>query len=259
MYSQRRKILSQNFFHSRKLVESLLRKSSIGKQDTVLEIGPGRGIITEQLLDRAGKVIAVELDTNLYFYLRKKFFYAQRNLTLINKDILAYKLPTYPYKIFANIPFSIEGKIVRQLLTASRPPQDCYLVMRKDLAERICAIKKECQFSIFYKPWFNFEIIHSFKKTDFEPYARMETVLLRFYPKQAPLLSSIYQKQYMMFVGQGFGGGKRLKYNLRNFLSYEQCRRLSLQYNFDRNASPSELNVEQWVGIFTWTLCGSSR
>src|SRR3972149_3593379 len=103
MYSLQRRVLSQNFFYSRKLVSWLLRKSSIGPKDTVLDIG-----------------------ALLCSYLENKFK-TDPHVQVINKDFLRYLLPLHPYKVFANIPFCIEGEIIRKLLTAHNPPDDSYL------------------------------------------------------------------------------------------------------------------------------------
>jgi 23S rRNA (adenine-N6)-dimethyltransferase len=227
-----------------------VRRSFLCSHDTVLEIGPGKGIITEILLQTCQKVLAVELDRELYSSLIQRFKHERSRFQIVNQDILKYKLPKTPYKVFANIPFSIEGKIIRKLLNAENPPNDCYLVMRKDLAERLSGRKKEGQFSIFYKPWFDFEIFHQFQKTDYEPMAKMDTVLLRFSKKKVPILLQQDKKNFIKIVGQGFGGGKRLEYNLRAFLSNKEYRTLSKQYEFSYRSKPSDLNLSQWKGIF---------
>jgi 23S rRNA (adenine-N6)-dimethyltransferase len=250
MFNQRRRILSQNFLYSRKLVNSLVRRSSIGLNDFVLEIGPGKGIITEELLKATKKILAVELDTELYLYLDQKFKHLRHKLYLINKDFLQTKLPKERYKVFANIPFSIEGKIIRRLLTADNPPVDAYLVMREDLSERLAGIKREGQFSVCHKPFFNFEIVHIFRKADFIPMARMDTVLLRFTQKSESLLLKEDKGKYLKFVGQGFGGGKGLHYNLRLFLTHNQLQKLAHDYDFNPKSKPSDLKVEHWVAIF---------
>lgn len=252
MYSLRRRVLSQNFLKSRKLVDELVGRSSIGKNDTVLEIGTGKGIITEKLLQVADKVIAVELDTQLYFCLKSKFAAQGTRLQLINKDFLQYKLPTFPYKVFANVPFSIEGKIVRQLLNAPNPPEDTYVVVREDLAERLIGKYKECQFSVFYKLWFTFEIVHRFNKYDYEPAATMETVLLRFTKRKTPVLPPQEKIPYMQFIGQGFRRGKLLKYNLNYVFSHTQFKRLAKDIGFDIKSKPSDLSLEQWIKLFTF-------
>jgi len=172
------------------------------------------------------------------------------NVKFVNQDFLKYKLPSYHYKVFANIPFSIEGKIIRKLLTVSNPPDDSYLVMRKDLAERLIGIYRECLFSIFYKPWFDFRILYEFKRTDFEPMARMDTVLLRFTKRAFPLLPQEKQQKYRFFIGQGFGTGSKIKQSLRIFFTHNQFRRIAQKYRFDMNSKPSRLNIYQWIGLF---------
>ena len=252
MWSLRRRSLSQNFLKDRKLVEKLVRESSIGFKDTILEIGPGKGIITELLLNRANKVIAVELDTNLYFYLKKRFSESMSKLLLVNKNFLEFKLPRYPYKVFANIPFSIEGKIIRKLLNADRPPEDAYLVVRRDLGERLIGERHENQFSVFYKPWFSFEIVHYFKRFDFEPLYTMDILLLRFTQRKSPLLEVKDKQKYIALVGQGFGGGRLLRYNLRSFLSYKEIKRLACENNFSFKDKPTKLTLSQWITLFSF-------
>ena len=117
-------------------------------------------------------------------------------------------------------------------MSADNPPVDCYLVMRRDLAERLIGFKKEGQFSISHKPFFSFEIVHIFRKIDFIPMATMDTVLLHFTLKKDSLLTAQDKKQYIMLVGQGFGGGKRLRYNLRSFLSPDQFQKIASKSKF---------------------------
>ena len=193
MYRLRRMLFSQNFLHSRKLVAKLLGSSSIGKQDLVLEIGPGKGIITEQLVVAAKHVIAVEIDSHLHKYLQRKFVQTE-NLTLYQADFLQFILPSLPYKVFANIPFSIEGKIIRKLLEAKNPPEETYLVVMKEPAYRWAASYKENMFSVMHKPWFEFSIYHHFRRTDFSPRPSVDTVMLRFTRRKTPLLPSKERK-----------------------------------------------------------------
>jgi len=182
MYKLQRKLLSQNFLYSRKLVSKLVGSSSIAKNDLCLEIGPGKGIITQQLVKQAGRVIAIELDSQLFAQLKTNFRYVD-NLAVYHQNFLNFQLPKTTYKVFANIPFAIEGQIIRKLIDNSNPPDDCYLVLNKQLANRLVANFKENLFSIIHKPFFGFEICYQFKKTDFAPMTSVDTVLFRFTKK----------------------------------------------------------------------------
>lgn len=243
------KLLSQNFLHSHKLASKLVGNSSIGHDTLVLEIGPGKGIITEALLAKSQHVIAVELDTKWYWYLKNKFA-KHTNLTLYHQDFLQFNLPSLPYKVFANIPFAIEGKIVRRLIDSVHPPRDCYLVVMKELAERLCAFEKENWFSVMHKPWFAFSIPYYFKPTDFTPVPNIEAVLLRFTLLQQPLLPFKKKQSYQAFITRGFGNGQSVRQNLIKFYSRPEVDRALQNYSIRNNARPGELKLEQWVKIY---------
>lgn len=249
MYDLRRKLLSQNFLYSRKLVSKLVRSSSLGKNDIVLEIGSGKGIITEQLVKQAEQVIAIELDWHLYNYLKNKLSQID-NLTLYHEDFLNKPLPKVPYKVFANIPFAIEGKIIRKLIDDLNPPQDCYLIMMKELAYRLAAPYKENQFSILHKPWFDFSIPHHFKPTDFTPIPKVSVVLFRFTKKEKPLLPKDEKKKYQQFIRLGFTQGTPAFQNLKRQYGSNQVLSAFHKYNINRTTKPIYIPLQRWIGLY---------
>ncbi|MFH1194041.1 MAG: rRNA adenine dimethyltransferase family protein [bacterium] len=114
------KKLGQNFLINKGIVDKIIVAAELSKDDTVLEIGPGKGALTEKLIEHAGRVIAVEYDRQLFELLKEKFK-GVKNLELINADILSlYPIPytLYPnYKLIANIPYNITGQIFRKFLS----------------------------------------------------------------------------------------------------------------------------------------------
>lgn len=249
LYKVRRKQLSQNFLYSRTLVNSLVRRSSIGLNDTVLEIGPGKGFITTELLNLAKRVIAVELDERLVLHL-KQFLGEYPNFELHQADFLKFSLPKYPYKVFANIPFSIEGEIIRKLLDNNNPPEDCYIIVDKRLALRLSGIPNNNQFSLKHKPWFSFSIYHQFKKSDFIPEPKADSVMWRISKKENPVLPKGGRKAWEKFIEIGFGQGTPLKQNLRKMLTAEQVQRLQSKINFSLKTRPSYISFEQWLKLY---------
>lgn len=193
---QKRKLLSQNFLLDRELVKQLVRRSSVGKSDTVIEIGPGKGIITEQLLEVAGKVISVELDKNLHDTLINKFRDVS-NFKPYNLDFRLFALPNYPYKVFSNIPFRFTTEFIHKLLRSKNPPKDCYLIVQKELADKLI---KGSLISVLYYPYFEFSIQHRFSQTDFSPIPRVNIVLLRIIKREKPLVESRYKSIFADFV-----------------------------------------------------------
>ncbi|MBI2309686.1 rRNA methyltransferase [Candidatus Collierbacteria bacterium] len=249
MYKLRREHLSQVFLHSPELVKRLIGKSSIGKNDTVIEIGPGKGIITEILLQSAKTVIAIGRDPALYSLLKQRFN-GYLNLNIICADFLSFPLPNEPYKVFANIPFSIEGKIVRKLIDVANPPEDCYLIMREELAKRLSGIPKNGLFAVMHKPWFDFEIFHKFKRSDFIPKPQVESVMLRVLKLPCPLLPESEKPQFQKFVTDIFGGGRRMRQNLRREFNPFQIINLSQKLKLNLNAKPKDISLKQWIFIY---------
>lgn len=195
-----RKLLSQNFLWNRELVSKLIRNSSVSPKDQVLEIGPGRGIITEQLLTVCGKLIAIEADVKLHDFLRKKFVDKSR-LSLLSGDFLKQPLPDLEFKVFSNIPFSVTGEIIKKLLFSQKPPTDSYLVIQKEAADKFIASKhRNSMLAILFYPWFNIEVVHEFERTDFKPVPRTNSCLIRLEKRSSPLLSESFKRLYRDFV-----------------------------------------------------------
>lgn len=249
MFRKQRKLLSQNFLYSHKLVTFLVGNSSIGKNDTVLEIGPGKGIITEQLLKKSKQVFAIELDRFYYDYL-KNIFGPYSNFNLYHQDFLTFSLPEEPYKVFANIPFSIEGLIIRKLIDSPNPPTDCYLVIMKELAYRLAAPYKENQFSISHKPFFEFSIFHHFRRTDFIPMTNVNSVFLHFTKKENCLIPLYEREKYQKFVELGFGQGLPVCQNLKNYFSVAKLDSVFQRLGINKNIRPSYLSLNKWIELY---------
>lgn len=245
-----RERLPQNFLTNELLVKSLLEETSIGPNDYVLDIGAGQGIITDQLLQRAKGVFAVEVDPSLIAYLRRKYD-GNENVTVVEGNILEMPLPDFPYKIFSNIPFSIEGELFRKLIEADTPPEEAYLFLRSEYARRLAGVPFESQFHITYSPWFEIEIFRHIDRDNFYPRPKVEVDILRFKPRKKPLIGEEWRDRYTLFIRQGFNAGPNLKSSLTpSPLSYMQLSRLSHELEFYIKDRPRQLTFAQWIGLF---------
>ena len=197
---------TQNFLTSQKTIDRILRLTNIDKNDTVIEIGAGKGHITKPLLDKGGRVIASEIDTRLYRSLSDKLSGAE-NLCLSNKDFLRCSLPKTRYKVFSNIPFAITTDIIRKLTQDKNPPQDAWLIMEKGAAKRFCGKPDNTLQSLLLKPFFNLNIVYHFQREDFHPMPRINAVLLHISQKTGPDLLWSEQKAYCNFVSRGLKFG----------------------------------------------------
>lgn len=244
---------SQNFLQNTELVKSLVKKSGISKDDTVLEIGAGEGIITAELLDIAGKVIAFEVDKHFYDKLEKKF---QGNtlLHLNFEDFLEADLPNYPYKVFSNIPFNLTAAIIKKLTLENRPPEDAYLMIQKEAAVKFVGKpldSKNSQLSVLLFPWFEINSIYSFVPSDFHPRPNVRVVLIEIKKRQDPLINLQKRQKYEDFVTFAFNQFKpNITEGLSNVLGKQDIITLAEEYGFSPGAKPSEIDFQNWIRLF---------
>ncbi|MGH7175355.1 MAG: 16S rRNA (adenine(1518)-N(6)/adenine(1519)-N(6))-dimethyltransferase RsmA [Minisyncoccia bacterium] len=150
-----KKSLGQHFLMHARIAERIAHVAEIAPTDTVLEIGPGGGILTRALLAHAKKIIAVETDRELFEKLRSTFAseIAEGKLDLVLGDIRTFD-PTNiggAYSIVANIPYYLTGEIMRMFLEAAHQPQRMTLLVQKEVAERIARSRKESLLSLSVK------------------------------------------------------------------------------------------------------------
>lgn len=136
------KKLGQNFLINQQIIDEIIEKSQITKEDTVLEIGPGLGSLTKALMQNAKRVIAVELDENMVNILNNRF--NNENLEIINDDILKININeiTDKYgkiKVVANLPYYITTPIVMKLLEEEYNIESITVMVQKEVGERLCA------------------------------------------------------------------------------------------------------------------------
>jgi len=241
---------AQNFLNNPCLVASLLAQCGINQNDVVYEIGPGKGIITEQLARRCKQVVAIEKDPRLAALLLQQFA-NMPNVSIHEGDFLHYHLPRKPYKVFANIPFNITTAIVTKLTSAEYPPEDAYLVMQKEAANRFLGWPHESLYSVLLKPWFEVEIMHRFRRRDFVPAPRVDVVMLRLRKRGPPLVNLTDRQCFRDLVVYGFTTWRpTLGHILKGIFTRQQLQRMRRDLNIDLDATPTSLTFEQWLNAF---------
>ncbi len=144
------KSLGQNFLINNKVVEEIIESSEITEEDLVIEIGPGLGTLTKELLEKAGKVICIELDKNMLNILEDRFS-LYNNLEVINKDVLKVDLQSLikkekengnikNAKIVANLPYYITTPIIMKLLEEKLDLKSIIVMIQKEVADRLIAV-----------------------------------------------------------------------------------------------------------------------
>lgn len=250
---------AQNFLIRSDFVASLVSLARFSNDDTVYEIGPGKGIITRQLAQVANRVIAIEIDPLLCTSLRKVLRNVE-NIEVVEADFLEYQIRDKDYKVFAGIPYNITAAIMRKLLCCNNTPQEAYLIMQQEAGWRFAGQPKENLFSLSVKPWFSTDIIQFVPRTEFEPIPSVDSVLLAVKKRPTPLISDKQSDLYRGFLQYGFGRWRaNLKQNFKTVFTYTQWRKLGAELHFALDSKPTDLTFEQWLHLFYFLLDAAQR
>ncbi len=252
----KKKSLGQNFLKSESAISAIIDASSIVPSDVVLEIGPGEGVLTQQLVKLAGKVIAVEKDRRLIPFLTEKFAkeISASKLDFLEKDILefdpnelsAYKLP---YKVIANIPYYITGQILRMFLETSNQPVSMTLMVQKEVADRIVARdKKESLLSLSVKAFGEPRYIKTVKAGSFVPAPNVDSAILLIENISKERLVGVDEALFFKVIHAGFAHKrKQLLPNLSSIYKKEDILRAFEKLGIPPKVRAEDLNIKTWI------------
>ncbi|HEX5774535.1 MAG TPA: 16S rRNA (adenine(1518)-N(6)/adenine(1519)-N(6))-dimethyltransferase RsmA [Candidatus Paceibacterota bacterium] len=177
-----KKSLGQNFLMHRQTAERIVAAADLPADATVLEIGPGRGMLTRALLERAGKVVAVEADASLISELEETFAaeLAGGKLELVSGDIRAFDASALPedYHLVANIPYYLTGELLRSFLAGAHKPASMTFLVQKEVAERVARSEKESLLSIAVKAYGTPKCMFTVPRGAFVPAPNVDSAVL---------------------------------------------------------------------------------
>ncbi len=245
------KDLGQHFLIDSDALEGMVETAKLCERDTVLEIGPGVGTLTVELLKRAEKVIAVEKDNRFVSILRGQF----PQLEIHQQDFRSFNLDRLPvgYKVAANLPYYITSSIIQALLTSTNPPRSITILIQKEVAERITAQPGQMSvlaFSVQYfaKP----KLIQIVPRTSFWPSPEVDSAVLQIDVRRQPFFKAD-PKTLFRLVKAGFGEKrKQLKNSLAGGLNLNtsSVNDLLQSANISPTARAQELSLEQWHKLY---------
>lgn len=188
------RVLGQNFLIDQNILNMILDSAHLAPEDTVLEIGPGLGVLTEHLLAQAGRLIAIEKDPRLAAYLRETFG-AQSKLRLIEGDALEQDLPMLLSRdsvthVVSNLPYSAGTRILMELIDAPDRPLRMVVMLQQDVAARITAMPGGKDFgitAIHAQLYYDVILRKQVSRTCFHPPPDVRSALLEFYRKPVPV------------------------------------------------------------------------
>lgn len=238
--------------HNSNLVNSLVNNSSISHNDLVIEIGPGKGIITKALLTKKCKVIAIELDKKLADRLIEQFI-GESNIVIENADFMTSELPSKEYKVFANIPFNMTAEIVQKLINPNGFANDVYLIMQYEAFLKYAGSPYQIETlrSLLYKPFFSTSIEYTFEPSDFYPIPKASIVLARFRRREQYDIDISEFDVYSDFINYIYSApGSNLKEKTRTIFTYEQLKRLQKSCGVMIRTTLSTITYSQWIEMY---------
>ncbi len=248
-----KKHLGQNFLKSGKALRDIILAAKISGEDTVVEIGPGKGALTEKVLESAGKVIAIEKDEELIPVLEEKFKeeIKSKKLILLKDDILTFDLSKLPkkYKIVANIPFYITGAILEKFLESKYQPAVMALIVQKEVAERVVARDgKESILSMSVRVFGEPKFVSKIPARYFSPEPKVDSAILLI----ENIKNTLKDKEKDEFFRLIKGGFSQKRKTLIKNLSGLGVKRELLEEKFkelglDQNIRAEKLSLSDWL------------
>lgn len=253
-----KKSLGQNFLNSKAVARDIVCAAEITPTDTVLEIGPGKGFLTGELLASGARIIAVEKDDRMIPFLSEKFAneIKAKKLTLIHGDILEFDPKTYhlkanSYKLIANIPYYLTGYIIRTFLEAESKPERMILMVQKEVATRIVARDgKESILSIAVKAYGTPKLIKKVPARYFTPAPKIDSAILAITNISGKnFLDKNAEKLFFEIVRVGFAHKRKmLAGNLKEILGGRTSEILE-GIGIAGNARAENLSLDQWLAL----------
>ena len=248
MFNKPKKSLGQNFLKSDKIAQEIVSSGEVCVEDIVLEVGPGEGMLTKELVKKAKKVIAVEKDEQLVEFLKEKFAkeISDGKLEIVSDDILKFnpsdhQLSAGGYKIVANIPYYITSYFLRTFLESDHQPSLMVLMVQKEVAERIIGKKGESLLSISVKAYGDPKIIREVPASYFSPAPKVYSAVLKISNISKNFFKDIGERNFFETVKKGFSQKRKMLIN-----NLKTDKSVFAFCNIDEKARAENVSLDQW-------------
>lgn len=256
-----RKRLGQHFLTDRRILQRILAAARLSPSDTVVEVGAGRGILTQGLAQAAGRVIAVEIDEALCEQIRLRLA-PHPNVTIVCGDILA--LPpeellaragaTLPYVVVANLPYYIASAVLRRFLEAQTPPQQLIVMVQAEVAESMCAEPGHMGLlSVATQFYAQTRILFYVPPRAFRPPPKVRSAVVRLDVRPQPAVAVDDREAFFRLVRAGFAAPRK---QLRNVLALGlgiepgAAEALLAAAAIDAQRRAQTLSMEEWARLY---------
>jgi len=215
----KRKKLGQHFLADPAIAQRIAQACGAGPGDLLVEIGPGKGALTGPLLDTGARVIALELDEELFKYLGR-IFTGKENLSIVRANALKYdytNLPA-PFRVASNLPYSVAAPIIKTLIANKKVITSMTLMTQKEVAQRLCAAAGDDGYgslSVFVGYHCQAEYLFDVPPRAFRPWPKVDSAVLRLTPWPSPPVMVAEEDGFFRLVQAAFAHRRKtIKNNL---------------------------------------------
>jgi 16S rRNA (adenine1518-N6/adenine1519-N6)-dimethyltransferase len=260
-----KKGLGQNFLIDGEVLETIVTAAGLTPADTVIEVGPGLGILTAELAKRAGWVIAIELDNRLADILTKTLPYD--NIVILNEDVLGTEpsallqghAPPFPsalssYKVVANLPYYITSPVLRHFLEAPIKPETIVVMVQREVAEAIIAgAGQRSMLSISVQFYGKPTIVTQVPAASFFPAPEVDSAVVKIEVYRQPPVDVANAEGFFQLVRAGFTANrKQISNSLSQGLGLPKSEVTGMldEAGIDSRRRAETLNLEEWAGLW---------
>ncbi len=252
-----KKSLGQHFLNNRGVPKRMVDAARVVSGETIVEIGPGTGVLTRELLERGGVVIAIETDLRAIESLTNDFasYLTSKQLTLMHKDIRTFslhdlKLPEHSYKVVANIPYFLSGMLFRIFLETDMQPSDIVFLVQKEVAERIARDKKESLLSLSVKAYGKPKYVTTVRRGNFSPPPNVESAILLIENISHASFAKLREEEFFKLLHHGFASKrKQLLGNLSKVMDRAVLTHIFSTLGLALDVRGEDLSIESWLTL----------
>lgn len=240
----------QHFTIDKVLIKDAIRQANISNQDTVLDIGAGKGFLTVHLLKIANNVVAIENDTALVEHLRKLFSDA-RNVQVVGCDFRNFAVPKFPFKVVSNIPYGITSDIFKILMFESLGNfLGGSIVLQLEPTQKLFSRKLYNPYTVFYHTFFDLKLVYEVGPESFLPPPTVKSALLNIKRKHL-FFDFKFKAKYLAFISCLLEKPDlSVKTALKSIFRKSQVRSISEKFGLNLNAQIVCLSPSQWLNCF---------
>ncbi len=243
-----KKAMGQNFLVSDASLQKIVMAADITPDDFIIEVGPGLGVLTQELAKKAAKVKSIELDASL-FPLLDETLKSYANIEIVNENALDFIPPETPYKIVANIPYYITSPLINHFLQNAHKPQTITLLVQKEVAEKICQLTPDMSVLSLQVALFGHATLMGIvPRHHFHPAPKVDSAILHIAVKQPSdpdYLSTESALEVLKLAKRAFLSGRK---KLSNTLSDLKEKLTELNLADER---PQHLSIEDWQKLLS--------